>query len=135
MTLGAGQFCTNPGLVLAVDGPDLQRFLDAAKLTLSSAAAGTMLTAGILHAYQAAVARLEQHGAVEKLGEGQAQTAATQGRAGLFVTRSDAVRGEPRSGGGSVRRVLPRDPLPGHRHHAGPDGGAGGPAHRHAADG
>ena len=38
-----------------------------------------MLTAGILHAYQAAVARLEQHGAVEKLGEGQAQTAATQG--------------------------------------------------------
>ena len=95
MTMGAGQFCTNPGLVLAVDGPDLQRFLDAAKLTLSSAAAGTMLTAGILHAYQAAVARLEQHGAVEKLGEGQAQTAATQGRAGLFVTRSDAFAANP----------------------------------------
>ena len=27
LTLGAGQFCTNPGLVLAVDGPDLDAFL------------------------------------------------------------------------------------------------------------
>ncbi|MEX5613049.1 aldehyde dehydrogenase family protein, partial [Pseudomonas protegens] len=26
LTQGAGQFCTNPGLILAVDGPALQRF-------------------------------------------------------------------------------------------------------------
>ncbi|WP_310633877.1 aldehyde dehydrogenase family protein, partial [Paraburkholderia sp.] len=30
LTMGAGQFCTNPGLVLAVDGPDLERFIAAA---------------------------------------------------------------------------------------------------------
>ena len=30
LTLGAGQFCTNPGLVLAVDGPALRAFEETA---------------------------------------------------------------------------------------------------------
>ena len=30
LTMGAGQFCTNPGLVFALKGPDLDRFLDSA---------------------------------------------------------------------------------------------------------
>ncbi len=37
-TLGAGQFCTNPGLVLALDSPDLERFLAAAAATPWAAA-------------------------------------------------------------------------------------------------
>ena len=44
LTIGAGQFCTNPGLVLAEDGPGLQRFLDAARQALAAAPAQTMLT-------------------------------------------------------------------------------------------
>ena len=43
LTLGAGQFCTNPGLVLAIDGPDLERFLIATRSALDSAPAPTML--------------------------------------------------------------------------------------------
>ena len=31
LTLGAGQFCTNPGLVLGVEGAPLDKFLAAAK--------------------------------------------------------------------------------------------------------
>jgi len=31
LTMGAGQFCTNPGLVLAIDGPDLDRFFEAGR--------------------------------------------------------------------------------------------------------
>lgn len=31
LVLGAGQFCTNPGLILAVDGPGLDRFIEAAR--------------------------------------------------------------------------------------------------------
>jgi alpha-ketoglutaric semialdehyde dehydrogenase len=27
LTQGAGQFCTNPGLILAIDGPELDAFL------------------------------------------------------------------------------------------------------------
>jgi 2,5-dioxopentanoate dehydrogenase len=95
LTMGAGQFCTNPGLVLAVDGPDLERFLTAAKLTLSAAPAATMLTAGILKAYEAGVARLEGHDAVEKIGEGLLQTASSQGKAALFITDASAFAKSP----------------------------------------
>ena len=30
LTLGVGQFCTNPGLVFAIEGPDLDRFVATA---------------------------------------------------------------------------------------------------------
>ncbi|WP_456316814.1 aldehyde dehydrogenase (NADP(+)) [Teichococcus aestuarii] len=54
LTLGAGQFCTNPGLVLALDGPELETFLGAATEALGGAPAQTMLTPGILGAYRPA---------------------------------------------------------------------------------
>ncbi len=34
LTLGAGQFCTNPGLIIAIDGPGLDAFLNAASAAL-----------------------------------------------------------------------------------------------------
>ncbi|MGI4801430.1 MAG: aldehyde dehydrogenase family protein, partial [Janthinobacterium lividum] len=52
LTMGAGQFCTNPGLVLAVATPALDAFLDSAAAALKAAPAATMLTPGILKAYQ-----------------------------------------------------------------------------------
>lgn len=58
LTLGAGQFCTNPGLVLVVDGPDADRFVAAAREELAKAAAQTMLTDGIAAAYRRGVARI-----------------------------------------------------------------------------
>ncbi|WP_143137773.1 aldehyde dehydrogenase family protein, partial [Burkholderia ubonensis] len=36
LTLGVGQFCTNPGLVLALDGPDLDRFAATAAQALAA---------------------------------------------------------------------------------------------------
>lgn len=70
LTLGAGQFCTNPGLVLAVDGPELERFIAAAEAALSAAPAATMLTAGIHQAYAQGVARLAGNGKVTPHGRG-----------------------------------------------------------------
>lgn len=58
LTLGAGQFCTNPGLVLVVDGPDADRFIAAAREDLAKAAPQTMLTDGIAAAYQRGVDRI-----------------------------------------------------------------------------
>ena len=46
LTMGSGQFCTNPGLVIAADGPGLDTFIDAARDALASAAATPMLTPG-----------------------------------------------------------------------------------------
>jgi alpha-ketoglutaric semialdehyde dehydrogenase len=44
LVMGAGQFCTNPGLLLAVEGPALERFIAAAREALASQVAATMLT-------------------------------------------------------------------------------------------
>lgn len=85
LTLGAGQFCTNPGLLLAVDGPGLQSFLDAAGEALSAIPAQTMLTAGISKAYATNRAKLAEHEAVSLVAEGL-EGDASQGRAALFVT-------------------------------------------------
>jgi acyl-CoA reductase-like NAD-dependent aldehyde dehydrogenase len=55
LTMGVGQFCTNPGLVIALAGADLDAFRSAATEALGLKGAGTMLTAGIHQAYSRAV--------------------------------------------------------------------------------
>lgn len=53
LTLGAGQFCTNPGIAVLIEGPDAQVFIDAAKEAVGKVGAQTMLTDGIAEAYRA----------------------------------------------------------------------------------
>lgn len=52
LSMGAGQFCTNPGVTVLMDGPDAETFLSAAKDALNGVGAQTMLTNGIAAAYQ-----------------------------------------------------------------------------------
>ncbi|MFM0414974.1 aldehyde dehydrogenase (NADP(+)) [Paraburkholderia aromaticivorans] len=92
LVLGAGQFCTNPGLILAVDGPDLDRFIAAASAALEETPASTMLTPGIHKAYEAAVAEAAAHAEIRTLARGGSPTASNQGRAALFSTTADAFR-------------------------------------------
>ncbi len=58
VTLGVGQFCTNPGLVLTVEGPAFTAFRDAAAEAVSGKPVGTMLHAGIQSAYEAGIRTL-----------------------------------------------------------------------------
>jgi NADP-dependent aldehyde dehydrogenase len=51
-TLGVGQFCTKPGLVFAVRGPDTDALLEALAEAARGAPSGTMLTAGIRNAFE-----------------------------------------------------------------------------------
>ncbi|AVG41232.1 aldehyde dehydrogenase (NADP(+)) [Achromobacter insolitus] len=91
LTMGAGQFCTNPGLVLAIDGPDLQRFVTAAGKALSAKAAQTMLTPGIHAAYESGRAQVGALEGVERVASGaQAGGQANAAQAALYVT--DAQR-------------------------------------------
>ena len=89
LTLGSGQFCTNPGLILAVEGPGLDGFLDAASAALAEIQAATMLTPGIHKAYCAGVAALEANPAVTTLARGLAG-GTNQGQAALFSTTAQA---------------------------------------------
>ena len=85
LTMGAGQFCTNPGLVLAVEGPALDRFLTAAADATSGAPAQTMLSPGIHKAYESGVARMASAPALRQLSEGKEAEGPTCGRAALFT--------------------------------------------------
>jgi len=52
LTMGAGQFCTNPGIAVVVDSPEADAFMAAAKAALERTGAQTMLTDGIAAAYR-----------------------------------------------------------------------------------
>lgn len=58
LTMGAGQFCTNPGIAVIVDGAGADAFQAAASQALSDAAEQTMLTDGIADSYREGVARV-----------------------------------------------------------------------------
>lgn len=71
LNMGAGQFCTNPGLVIAVKGPELDAFIEAARGAVEASGAQTMLTPGIHRAYQEGVASLSSAAQVREIGRGQ----------------------------------------------------------------
>lgn len=89
LTMGAGQFCTNPGLVLAIDGEGLDAFVAAATVAVSAANPQTMLTTGIREAYARGAATLAGHPAVATLACG-AEGDRTHGGAMLFQTSAAA---------------------------------------------
>ncbi|WP_322044871.1 aldehyde dehydrogenase (NADP(+)) [Paraburkholderia sp. J67] len=93
LTLGAGQFCTNPGLVLAVDGDALHAFEQAASAALATTNASTMLTPGIHANYVKGVERLDAHAAVARLASGQAG-GPFDAQAALFATTAQAFRAD-----------------------------------------
>ncbi|OAN65245.1 2,5-dioxovalerate dehydrogenase [Rhodobacteraceae bacterium EhC02] len=76
LTMGAGQFCTNPGVVIAVAGPDAERFADTACAALGQVAAQTMLTGGIAEAYRAGCKAACEAPGVQTLTAGAAEGSA-----------------------------------------------------------
>jgi 2,5-dioxopentanoate dehydrogenase len=95
LTLGAGQFCTNPGLVLALDGPGFEDFLTAAKTAVSASPAATMLTPGIHAAYEAQIDRLTHHEAVQQVAQGLAGTGPNQCQTHLMSVDAQAFLNDP----------------------------------------
>ena len=89
LTLGAGQFCTNPGLVLGIAGEGLDAFIKSAGAAVEKAAAATMLTPGIHKAYCSGVDAIGGHKSVKVIAQGQ-PGGQFQGRSGLFLTTADA---------------------------------------------
>jgi alpha-ketoglutaric semialdehyde dehydrogenase len=61
--LGAGQFCTRPGLSVIVDGPAADEFVSGLRARFQQAAPGTLLAAGLVSALSTDVAALVQAGA------------------------------------------------------------------------
>ncbi|MFT7722424.1 MAG: aldehyde dehydrogenase (NADP(+)) [Roseateles sp.] len=88
LTMGVGQFCTNPGLVLGLAGADFNRFAAAAAEALRPVPAAAMLTPGIAGAYQRGEAQLAGQPGVEALLRGE--SGGCQGAPSLFRTTGAA---------------------------------------------
>lgn len=67
LTMGAGQFCTNPGIAVLRAGPAADRFVETAAAALSDTPAQTMLTDGIASAYRAGQRRVAAHSGVREV--------------------------------------------------------------------
>jgi len=69
LTMGAGQFCTNPGIVIGLK-ESIGDFISSAQAALNDAAAQPMLTSAIAEAYQLGVNTVTSSAGVEMLVEG-----------------------------------------------------------------
>ncbi|MFC4993238.1 aldehyde dehydrogenase (NADP(+)) [Rubritalea tangerina] len=98
LTMGVGQFCTNPGLVF-IPKVGSESFVGALESLVQSGSSGTMLNAGICNAYREGISMLGQHAAVETVaqlssdGQGQAGPAVFQTTAEAFLSDA-ALSGE-----------------------------------------
>jgi NADP-dependent aldehyde dehydrogenase len=64
LTMGAGQFCTNPGIAVVEKGAAGDAFVEAARAALASSAEQVMLTDGIADAYRRGKQRFDARNAV-----------------------------------------------------------------------
>lgn len=69
VTLGTGQFCTNPGVLLAVEGTALHTFLEQVASAASAVAPSSMLNEGTCRAFHGGLERVRRTPGVAVLGE------------------------------------------------------------------
>jgi len=100
VTLGVGQFCTNPGLVIAPAGDDLDRFVAALGKLIEATEPGTMLFDGILEGYERGVEKLSNVAGVEVAARSAQipQRQKTQCAAAVFVVDGDIFLQNPALG-------------------------------------
>ncbi|MFN3576466.1 MAG: aldehyde dehydrogenase (NADP(+)) [Tabrizicola sp.] len=67
LTLGAGQFCTNPGIAVVIDGPAADGFVAAAKAAVGAVGPQTMLTDGIAEAFRSGRDRIARGAGVRSV--------------------------------------------------------------------
>lgn len=67
LTMGAGQFCTNPGVAVLLAGTDSDEFVSVAAQALASVPSQTMLTEGIADAYRQGQQRMAASAGVHEV--------------------------------------------------------------------
>ena len=96
VTLGTGQFCTKPGIVIAIGGAEFDRFQQAAEAAIANKSATTMLNSGIHSAYEQGTAKWIGEEKVNSLTKGQPAPPATcAGQAMLFATNAQHFLATP----------------------------------------
>ena len=84
VTLGTGQFCTNPGLVFHEDSDDADSFKLSLTENMKNISAGVMLNEGIKNNYQSGVSKLSGIKGIEVLANGSEDDNGFRGAAALL---------------------------------------------------
>lgn len=95
LLLGGGQFCTNPGVVLGIGGPQWDTFCAAVVAEVGQRPAATLLNAGMQQAYRAGLARLAGVTGVERVAQGQWSEGACAVQASVFLVDADSFMAQP----------------------------------------
>jgi NADP-dependent aldehyde dehydrogenase len=100
VTLGCGQFCTNPGLTFVAPGDASEAFVSRLGVSLAEAPAGTMVHAGIKGAYDAALAAVAALPGVSVAARSAARgsNAVTEAQPALLLAEAGAFAAEDRLG-------------------------------------
>src|SRR5688572_12237376 len=84
VTLGVGQFCTNPGLVFVPNSEDSSKFKEALASGIKGVNAGVMLTSGIQGSFKKGIEKLSTAKGVEVLAQGPSEGSGSRGAAHLL---------------------------------------------------
>jgi 2,5-dioxopentanoate dehydrogenase len=95
ITLGVGQFCTNPGLIIGVEGPELQNFITTLGNEIKSVSPGTMLHPGISKSYTENRARALAQKDVQTIAVSDAQPQTNQGVPTIASASGEAFLNNP----------------------------------------
>ncbi|CCH02420.1 aldehyde dehydrogenase [Fibrella aestuarina BUZ 2] len=95
VTLGVGQFCTNPGLSVVQRAPEADTFVEESGKAVGQLAPATMLTKGIFQAFTKGIDKLSQTAGIQVLAQANPADSFANGTPTLLTTTADAVLANP----------------------------------------
>lgn len=95
ITLGVGQFCTNPGLLIGIEGEGLQTFIDVLGGEIKKVNPGTMLHPGIFKNYVENRANALAQEAVETIAVSETEPQLNQGSPTVASASGEAFLNNP----------------------------------------
>ncbi|MFI5129920.1 MAG: aldehyde dehydrogenase (NADP(+)) [Chitinophagales bacterium] len=95
ITMGVGQFCTNPGLIIGLESEGLQNFISALGEEIKKATPGTMLHAGIFKNYVERRANSLSQSDVETVAVAEAEAQFNQGAPTIASATGEAFLNNP----------------------------------------
>ncbi|MDQ1856402.1 aldehyde dehydrogenase (NADP(+)) [Chryseobacterium sp. WLY505] len=95
LTLGVGQFCTNPGVFIALKGKPLDRFIHALKEEIQNVAPAAMLHKGILESFEKNKNTATEQTDVEMIASSNTVAENDQGIASVIKTNAHTFMNNP----------------------------------------
>ncbi|HMU46362.1 MAG TPA: aldehyde dehydrogenase (NADP(+)) [Chitinophagaceae bacterium] len=95
ITLGVGQFCTNPGLIIGIDNSDLQNFIHTLSGEIRNAAPAEMLNPGIFKNYIEKRANSLAQDEVETVAVAEKEPLMYEGMATVASAKAEAFLNNP----------------------------------------